>query len=323
MGHSMIRLATACAAVVLAAGLPTAPALAGQGSGDPRLAVSNATLPADRVSTVTVTGAGYLVPPHAPGVDVFGGVYLFFGWVADPDRFGPSVRNSDNNDGTFGVTYAYPGGGGDAGTRDDGSGTMRLISFTAGGESGAATGFHMDEDGDWSTTLRIFGSTFTSEGRSYDCQDVQCGVFTIGAHGKASATNEKFTPITFTGTPPAGGAPGGSQPGDSGGQDDPAAGGPGGTGDPGEPTSDPAAPTSAAPGADPAAAGDLASGGGGDGPLDATATSSRSTGGDPVPLLVAAALIAILAGALWWWRRRRVRPLNGPIDSISSGGTDI
>ncbi|MGE3621297.1 MAG: hypothetical protein AB7L84_12630 [Acidimicrobiia bacterium] len=185
---------------------PAAPSAgAGQGGGNPVLQVSVTTAAADRVTDVTVTGLDYLVPPHAPGTPVFGGVYVFFGWVANPAAFGPSIKNSTSNDGTFGVTYAYPGSGGDPGTRDPGNGTMRLVSFTPNGESGEATDYHMDDQGNWTTQLRIYGSTFTyvypvtGEQRTVDCRQVQCGVFTIGAHGKTSATNEKFTPISFAG----------------------------------------------------------------------------------------------------------------------------
>lgn len=196
------RLTIAVAVATTAAATAAAPSAAQTPT--PVLSVSPATLPANAVVDVTVTGTNYLRPLLAPGESAFGGVYLFFGWVSDPNHFGPSLRNSDNNDGTFGHTYAYPGSGGDAGTRDDGTGAIRLVSFTEGGESGAATDYHMDDQGNWATTLRIYGSTFTStvpttgETLTFDCLQVQCGVFTIGAHGIASATNEKFFPITFT-----------------------------------------------------------------------------------------------------------------------------
>lgn len=199
----MKRTLLIAGAVAAALTLSPSPVQAGQGTGSSILTVSTTVIAPDRITDLTITGTDYLVPPHATGVDVFGGVYVFFGWVADPARFGPSIRNSENNDGTFGVSYAYPGNGGDGDTRDDGSGTMRLVSFTPGGESGEATDFHMDDNGNWSTTLRIYGSTFTTtslatgETTSYDCTVVQCGIFTIGAHGKASATNERFVPIAF------------------------------------------------------------------------------------------------------------------------------
>lgn len=213
--RAVTRVALTALAVALA--IPVAgggTAGAAQGSGNPTLAVSNATLFSDRPNTITVTGTDYLVPPHAPGTNVFGGVYLFFGWVRPGGSWGPSWKSSTSNDGSFGYTYHYAGDGGDASTRDDGSGTMRLISFTAGGESGNATDFHMDDAGNWSTTLTVRGSKYQykdpQSGRAVtvDCQAVQCGVYTIGAHGKASRTNEKFVPVSFVGSPPATPLPG-------------------------------------------------------------------------------------------------------------------
>lgn len=144
------------------------------------------------------------MPPHAPGATVFGGIYVFFGWVGD-GKWGPSNRNSNNNDGVFGYSYLYPGEGGSADTRregEEGDNTQLLVSFTAGGESGTSTANHMDDNGDWTATLKILGPTFQTQlndgtTKTTDCRQVQCGVFSIGAHGKSSATNEKFAPVTF------------------------------------------------------------------------------------------------------------------------------
>src|SRR5690606_12100297 len=124
--------------------------------------------------------------------------------------------------GLFGQTYSYPGEGGGAETRDDGTGTVRLISFTAGGESGDSTPFHMDGAGNWSADVTVRGATFslvdvvTGQSATVDCMVVQCGVLTWGAHGKSSRTNEQFSPINFTNpqgqvvTPSAPGGAGGS-----------------------------------------------------------------------------------------------------------------
>ena len=87
------------------------------------------------------------------------------------------------------------------------SGRVRLVSFTPGGISGGDTPFHMDDNGNWSTTLTVEGSTYTfvdpttGQPKTVNCQQTQCGVFTIGAHGIASATNERFVPISFAGAP--------------------------------------------------------------------------------------------------------------------------
>ncbi|WP_430791897.1 hypothetical protein [Actinoplanes sp. G11-F43] len=299
------RLAGVAALALALTVTPSAGALAAT----PKLTVSKSTLPSDQVSEITVTGRSYLVPPHAPGVEVFGGVYLFFGWVKDPGGFGPSIRNSGNNDGTPGVTYAYPGEAGDAGTRDDGSGTMRMVSFTTGGASGEATDFHMDDDGDWRATLKINGSTFstTSNGKSstYDCLKVQCGVYTIGAHGVASKTNEKFTRITFK-APSGGGTA--AEPTTA--PTRPAAAtttAPTRTTAPAAGATNAATATGTAESADLVAVEEADSGGDIEGRAVAGTRSVRSTGGIGwfIPLTALTALVVLAAGGIWWRRRRR------------------
>lgn len=193
-------------------------------SASPRLTPSRTTIGAQETAVVTVSGTNYLVPPHVCGTDVFGGVYLFFGWVQPGGQWGPSWRSSTSDRGLFGTTYSYPGEGGGGETRDDGTGTVRLVSFTAGGESGTSTPFHMDGAGNWRADVTVRGATYdfkdlrTGASHRVDCRVVQCGVFTIGAHSKSSRTNEVFHPINFTdpaGAPiapsnPAGGGAGGT-----------------------------------------------------------------------------------------------------------------
>ncbi len=224
-----------------AAAAPAAPAGAQATCGSaaptaPALTATPNVLPANATSTVTVRGSRFMVPPHPAGADVFGGVYVFFGWVAPGGQWGPGWRGrvpSNPYAGLFGATYAYPGEDAGAETRDDGSGTVRLVSFTAGGLSGSETAYHMDCDGNWQTTVTVRGATFqwrdhlTGASSTIDCRVVQCGILTIGAHGKASQTNEVFTPITFT-SPPA--TSGGSPTPVPGGEQTPT---PGGAGNPG------------------------------------------------------------------------------------------
>jgi hypothetical protein len=306
-------------ATVAGTGALPRPAGAGTGSGAAVLSASPTSLPANGTTTITVTGRDYLVPPHGPGVDVFGGVYVLFGWAAGA-AWGPSNRNSSNNNGAFGSTYSYPGDGGDASTRDDGTGRVRFVSFTAGGMSGEATQFHMDANGNWSTTLTVRSSTFsfidpaTGDPKTVNCQQVRCGVLTIGAHGKASATNERFVPVTFTGAPaipPPAGTPG------AGGAVVPSA-------DPSQATS-PGSASTAEPGPDanpapttavtgPTASSTLPDTGGSnaagtqDDPiaLDARPASSREST-TVWPILVAAGSLLVLGGATTWWWRRRAR----------------
>lgn len=176
----------------------------GNTTASPRLTPSRTTIGAQETAVVTVTGTNYLLPPHVCGTDVFGGVYLFFGWVQPGGQWGPSWRSSTSDRGLFGTTYSYPGEGGGGETRDDGTGTVRLISFTAGGESGTSTPFHMDGNGNWRADVTVRGATYdfkdlrTGASHRVDCRVVQCGVFTIGAHSKSSRTNEVFHPINFT-----------------------------------------------------------------------------------------------------------------------------
>jgi hypothetical protein len=204
------------------AGAAPAQTQCGNTTANPTLSVDRPTLGATETAVVTVTGTGYLLPPHVCGTDVFGGIYLFFGWVQPGGQWGPSFKSSTSTQGLFGTSYSYPGEGGGAETRDDGTGTIRLISFTAGGESGTSTPFHMDGAGNWRSDLTIRGATYrytdlrTGASNTVDCRAVQCGVFTVGAHGKASRTNERFTPITFvdpTGAPAAPSAAAGAAPG--------------------------------------------------------------------------------------------------------------
>ncbi len=185
---------------------PVAPAQnqCGNVNANPTISSSRNNIGVSETAVVTVTGSNYLLPPHVCGTDVFGGIYVFFGWVQPGGQWGPSFRSSTSPQGLFGVTYSYPGEGGGAETRDDGTGVVRLVSFTAGGESGDSTDFHMDAKGNWKTTLTVRGATYsyvdvrTGTQHSVDCRVVQCGVFSIGAHAKASRTNERFTPINFS-----------------------------------------------------------------------------------------------------------------------------
>jgi hypothetical protein len=189
----------------LAAALPASAAPTGQGSGNPTLSATPATnLPATGKTTVQVRGIDYLMPTITPGTQVTGGIYVFFGWVDQTKKaWGPSARNINNTDGNFGRTYLYPGEGGSGETREGQSGTS-FVSFTASGESGSATEYHMDSNGNWTAPVEVPGAVFTTQvpgggTKTTDCRQVTCGIFTIGAHGKASATNEKFTPLRFAG----------------------------------------------------------------------------------------------------------------------------
>ncbi|HOT78340.1 MAG TPA: hypothetical protein PKY13_00060 [Microthrixaceae bacterium] len=200
--------AGAVLSVAAVAGLGVAPA----GAQTPTLTVSQSVLPAAQATTVTVVGTSYLVPPHSSDKNVFGGVYVMFGWVQPGSTWGPSSRNGANSNGQFGITYSYAGVNRGADTRDDGSGLNRFVAFTQGEVNDGTTAFAMSMDpafpdnsrGNWTTTITVPGSTYqwvdpaTNMTNTVDCLQVQCGIYTIGAHGKASATNERFTPISFS-----------------------------------------------------------------------------------------------------------------------------
>lgn len=325
------------AAGSLAVGLFALPASARQpkdGPSSPVLSVSQTSLAANGQAAVQVTGTDYLLPDHVDGGSVFGGVYVLFGWVRPGGGWGPSFRNSNNNDGTFATTYAYPGDNGGVDTRDDGSGVIRLVSFTAEGASGDSTGFHMDGAGNWSVPFVINGSTFTYKNTvtgvqmNVDCQAVQCGVFTIGAHGKSSRTNEQFVPIKFVGAPPppsntqpptrnpAGATNPGAQtptpPSGSG------AANPGTTSVPGslEPSEGDPGVTETAPTTtvDVEAAANQAQRA-----LDATLAASDRASATEVPVGpivgIAVGLVILVGGAgfFWWRRARRVAPSPGKV----------
>jgi hypothetical protein len=326
--HRPFALAVVAAVAAALLGFGAAPADAGQGSGSSILSVSTSSLPAGQTSTVTVNGSDYLVPPHAPGVDVFGGVYVFFGWVAG-GAWGPSARNSSNNNGSFGYTYSYRGDSGDGSTRDDGSGRVRLVSFTTGGISGSDTPFHMDDNGNWTTTLTIEGSTYTftdpatGQPKTVNCQQTQCGVFTIGAHGIASATNERFVPIGFAGAPavapPAGavgaggavvadGASGGGGGGGGGASGGTAGGGASGAAgssdDPSAPSTVVTGPPATTVAPDTKAKGPT---GAADDPIELAASNASSSESSSSLPVIAGALVLVLllaGGGTWCWRRR-------------------
>lgn len=208
-----IALLVSLTGVSPVAAAPTAPALpaASQqvtqcGTSDrpvnPTISISRNTIGLSETATVTVSGKDYYQPVHRCDRATPGGVYVFFGWVAPGGAWGPSHRGNGTN-GIFGYTFSYPGEGGGEETREDDTGAIRFVSFSKHGESAAATDYHMDANGGWSTTITVRGAAYgfvnvmTNQGSVVDCTQVQCGIFTIGGHGVSSRQNEIFTPINF------------------------------------------------------------------------------------------------------------------------------
>jgi hypothetical protein len=144
-------------------------------------------------STLELSGAGF--QSIAGG---FGGIYVLFGTV------GETWRPSEG--GVGGRDFLYVP---DSQTKDN-AGREKFVAFPGSDTADSANGGVIAADGTWSTTLAVPGPAFEVEDASgarqtIDCQAVQCGVITIGAHGVANANNESFTPVRF------GGAAGGGE----------------------------------------------------------------------------------------------------------------
>lgn len=193
------RPLAALAAAALLVVAPAAPALAARPGPVPAV-VPAATVPAatvtvdapdgvaaDGPTTVQVSGTGFQVVPGG-----FGGVYVLFGWVDDPD--GGSWRPSAG--GATGTTLRYAV---DDAAREN-AGHQVFVAFPGASTAVEANGGQLAEDGSWSATLTVPGARFTALDAAgapvdVDCATTTCGVITIGAHGVANATNETFTPV--------------------------------------------------------------------------------------------------------------------------------
>lgn len=185
------RLATAALAAVVAAGgltllTPATPAHAAAGvsvtvEGHPEL--TNVADP-NYITELRVSGSGFQSIQNG-----FGGIYVMFGWADSGWR--PSQG------GTTGTDYRY--------VPDDESnptGYVSFVTFPGSSTAYAANGGELALDGTWSAKLTVPGARFTALDREgnpseVNCQQVQCGVITIGAHGVKNANNETFTPVSF------------------------------------------------------------------------------------------------------------------------------
>lgn len=191
--RSRLAAAAASLAVIAALLVPVGAAHAAAG-----VTVSNAdgsaTADPDYATEFTVRGSGFQSITNG-----FGGVYVLFGWVDDPN--GGSWRPSSG--GVVGTDFRYVP---DSESQDN-QGFQRFVSFPGSDTEGAAHAV-MAADGSWSVPMVVPGAVFESRDRegattSVDCRSVTCGIITIGAHGVKNANNETFTPITFA-------APGGT-----------------------------------------------------------------------------------------------------------------
>jgi hypothetical protein len=176
---------------------------------------TGAAAPAWAAAGVTITstqGAGVADPDYATDITVagsgfqsirngFGGVYVLFGWVDDPQ--GRSWAPSRG--GVVGKDYRYVP---DSEAKDN-AGYERFVAFP-GSETASAAQAIMGDDGSWTVTMVIPGARFESLDRNgkatqVDCTKVTCGIITIGAHGVKNANNETFTPVRFAAPAASGG----------------------------------------------------------------------------------------------------------------------
>ncbi|MBT1177328.1 hypothetical protein JS532_07075 [Bifidobacterium callimiconis] len=152
------------------------------------VSVQGGTLNPDAATTVDLSGSGFQSVQGG-----FGGIYVLFGWVSDPN--GDSWKPSKG--GVTGETYRYV-----PDDENNPTGYDVFVAFPGDPTASAANGGQIASDGTWHATITVPGARFTSVDRSnnpvsVDCTAVQCGIITIGAHGVANATNETFTPMTF------------------------------------------------------------------------------------------------------------------------------
>ncbi|WP_394613542.1 hypothetical protein JNUCC0626_26870 [Lentzea sp. JNUCC 0626] len=170
------------AALVAVAGLVVVtPSAQAQGA---RVAATPASADPEYATTLSLRGSGFQSVKNG-----YGGIYVFFGWVAEQWR--PSQG------GASGTTMRYVQ---DREAKDN-NGYQRFISFPGGETEQAANGV-VNADGSWTAQLNVPGARFRTAGRDgavseVDCTKVTCGVITIGAHGVVNANNETFTPIKF------------------------------------------------------------------------------------------------------------------------------
>jgi hypothetical protein len=156
-----------------------------------------ATADPDYATDMTVTGNGFQSIQGG-----FGGIYVLFGWIDAGSAWQPSKG------GTVGTDYRYVP---DSESKDN-AGYQRFVSFP-GSDTEASANAVMAANGSFSVDVVIPGAIFESQDRNgdvseVDCEKVQCGIITIGAHGVKNANNESFTPISFVAPAAAGAATG-------------------------------------------------------------------------------------------------------------------
>lgn len=183
------RVAAVLTAGVMAASMSTQALAAPSGTAEstgPEGSILKVTpsndLVADAEAVVTLNGEKYgtSTPDGQVGRN---GVYIFFGFV-DPKVETNPLSWAPTFGGKSGVNYIYENVGGV---------NSKYMGFIAYSE--------MDAAGNWQRDFTIPGATVhVQDGDNvveYSCFEVQCGIMTIGGHGKPNAKVENFTPVNF------------------------------------------------------------------------------------------------------------------------------
>lgn len=144
-------------------------------------------------TSIKVTGSGLQSIKNA-----FGGIYVVFGYAKDASSWRPSKGGKSGRD------FFYVA---DSQSKAN-QGFQRFVAFPGSSTAETANGGALNANGSFSLSMVIPGPTFSAETasggtKSIDCREVQCGVFTFGAHGVANGNNETFTPLSFGDASPA------------------------------------------------------------------------------------------------------------------------
>ncbi len=143
-------------------------------------------LNADGSTEITVEGFGFDPGPVVAPGEGSGGIYVGLGTMASFDNPEKWRRSQGGSSGPVGLAdYTY--------------GAPRFVVNQGSADADIADGA-MDANGSWSVTFTIPGPQIASFfGDTIDCLELQCGVFSFGAHGAVKAANEAFVPIYFEG----------------------------------------------------------------------------------------------------------------------------
>lgn len=141
-------------------------------------------------TTIKVSGSGFQSIAKA-----MGGIYVVFGYAPQGGTWRPSKGGKSGRD------FFYVA---DSQSKAN-SGYQRFVAFPGSSTADSANGGTLSASGAFNLSMVIPGPSFnvqTTSGasKSIDCREVQCGIYTFGAHGISNANNETFTPVSFAGS---------------------------------------------------------------------------------------------------------------------------